>query len=145
MNAGAEARIRQAVAELADAIVAAVDDGPPPAPDRLYDVGEAATTLGIQRSKLYGLMPPGELCSVKVGRRRLVPGRRHRRVRCPGGQRMSRDDGFGIADMDGGLLNDAKVHQLIRATRHEGLVARCLDRVHGRPAGVLAAEVSRPV
>ena len=27
-------------------------DGPPPAPDRLYDVGEAATTLGIQRSKL---------------------------------------------------------------------------------------------
>ena len=39
---------------------------------------------------------------------------------------MSHDDGFGIADMDVGLLNDAKVHQLIRATRDEGLVARCL-------------------
>ena len=54
MNADAEARIRQAVAELADAIVAAVDDGPSPAPDRLYDVGEAATAT--RHSKIEALL-----------------------------------------------------------------------------------------
>ena len=39
---------------------------------------------------------------------------------------MSRDDGFPIADLDVALLDDAKVHQLVRSTRDEAVVARCL-------------------
>lgn len=39
---------------------------------------------------------------------------------------MSRDDGFGHADVDVGLLDDPKVRQLIRSTRDESLIARCL-------------------
>jgi hypothetical protein len=39
---------------------------------------------------------------------------------------MSRDDGFGHADVDVGLLDDPKVRQLIRSTKDEGLIARCL-------------------
>ncbi len=39
---------------------------------------------------------------------------------------MSRDDGFRIADVDVGILDDPKVRQLVRATRDEGLVSRCL-------------------
>ena len=39
---------------------------------------------------------------------------------------MSREDGFGIADVDVALLDDAKVRQLVRSTRDEGVAARCL-------------------
>lgn len=39
---------------------------------------------------------------------------------------MSRDTGFEIADVDVGILDDPKVRALVRTTRDEGLVARCL-------------------
>ena len=69
-------RLVDAIAELVEALreeVRAEAEAGPRAPDRLYDVGEAASALGIQRSKLYGLIAAGELRSVKVGRRRLIP------------------------------------------------------------------------
>ena len=46
---------------------------PTPAPKLLYDVHEVAGMLGLGRSKLYGYLLRGELRSVKLGRRRLVP------------------------------------------------------------------------
>jgi len=73
MNSGAEARIRQAVADLADAIIAALDDGPSSAPDRLLSIDEAAATLGLGRSLLHAEIAAGRVRSVKVGRRRLIP------------------------------------------------------------------------
>ena len=39
---------------------------------------------------------------------------------------MSRDDGFRIADVDVGILDDPKVRALVRSTRDESLVARCI-------------------
>jgi hypothetical protein len=39
---------------------------------------------------------------------------------------MSRDDGFRTADVDVNLLDDPKVRALVRSTRDEALVARCL-------------------
>ena len=73
MTPDAEARIRQAVAELADAIVEALDDDTPPAPDRLLSIDEAASALGLGRTALYGEIAAGRLRSLTVGRRRLVP------------------------------------------------------------------------
>ena len=70
-------RLTAALLELAEAIreeVRAEAEAGPRTPDRLYDVGEAATALGITRSTLYGLIGSGELRSCKVGRRRLIPG-----------------------------------------------------------------------
>jgi excisionase family DNA binding protein len=39
----------------------------------LYEVREVAGMLSLGRSKLYSLILSGELRSVKVGRRRLIP------------------------------------------------------------------------
>ena len=39
----------------------------------LLTVEEAAHALGVRRSTLYTLLEPGEIFSVKVGNRRLVP------------------------------------------------------------------------
>ena len=39
----------------------------------LYTVAEAATTLGLSRSKLYGLMGRGYLPYVLIGRSRRIP------------------------------------------------------------------------
>ena len=39
----------------------------------LYDVREVAKMLGLGRSKLYSYLLRGELRSVKLGRRRLIP------------------------------------------------------------------------
>jgi excisionase family DNA binding protein len=67
-------RLGIAIAELVDAIRAEVlATSAPAAPDRLLAVGEAASTLGIGRSVLYGEIQAGRLRSVTVGRRRLVP------------------------------------------------------------------------
>lgn len=38
-----------------------------------YSVSEAAEAIGISRSKLYTLLARGELRSVRVGRRTLIP------------------------------------------------------------------------
>src|SRR5690242_9246637 len=39
---------------------------------------------------------------------------------------MSRDDGFRVADIDVGILDDPKVRSLIRGCADEALAARCL-------------------
>jgi excisionase family DNA binding protein len=39
----------------------------------LHSVPEAAELLGVKKSKLYGLLATGELGSVRVGSRRLIP------------------------------------------------------------------------
>jgi excisionase family DNA binding protein len=44
-----------------------------PVPDHLLTLEEAWTHLRISRSTLYNLMDSGELRSVRVGSRRLVP------------------------------------------------------------------------
>lgn len=68
-------RLEAAVAELVDAIreVSARNDRPAE-PERLLDVDEARRALGnIARSTLYELMDRGELRSLTIGRRRVIP------------------------------------------------------------------------
>jgi excisionase family DNA binding protein len=70
----AEARILRAVAELSDALVAAVSEREvSDAPDKLYSVTEAASRLSIGRTALYNALASGRVRSVIVGRRRLIP------------------------------------------------------------------------
>ncbi len=79
MNADYEAAIRGAAEAFADAIVRAVRaelarQAPSgPTPDRLHGVDEAAAALHVARSTLYQLIGAGELRTIKVGRRRLIP------------------------------------------------------------------------
>ena len=75
MTPAAEARVRQAVADLADALLAALRESEalPAGPDRLLSVDEAARALGLGRSITYGELSSGRLRSLRVGRRRLVP------------------------------------------------------------------------
>lgn len=40
---------------------------------RLNTIGQTVDRLGICRANVYGLLSSGELRSVKIGRRRLVP------------------------------------------------------------------------
>lgn len=42
-------------------------------PRRAYSVGEAAQSLGICRRTVYELMERGQLSTITLGRRRLVP------------------------------------------------------------------------
>ena len=69
-------RLEAALAELAEAIRAELrselaqrDSGPP----ELLSIEEAARHLGIGRTAAYGLLSRGELRSIKLGRRRLIP------------------------------------------------------------------------
>ncbi len=74
MTAEHEVRVREAVAELADALLAAMRAAEAgPGPDRLLSVNEAAEMLGIGRSALYAELAAGRLRSLKIGRRRVVP------------------------------------------------------------------------
>lgn len=70
-------RLAAALAELAEAIreeVRAELSAPgADAPDRLLSIDEAAATLGLGRTALYGELQAGRLRSIAVGRRRLVP------------------------------------------------------------------------
>lgn len=69
-------RLEAALAELADALreeLRAEHREGCGTPERLYSVAEAAERLGIGRSALYAAMGSGQVRSVKVGRRRLVP------------------------------------------------------------------------
>ena len=70
-----EGAIRTAVDGLVAAILGAVTEAAPlgNAPDRLLSVDEAASALGIGRSRLYDEIGAGRLRSIRVGRRRLVP------------------------------------------------------------------------
>jgi excisionase family DNA binding protein len=70
-------RLDAAVAELAEALAEAVRmeaASSPATPDRLLSVDEGAAMLGIGRSVLYAEIGAGRLRSLRVGRRRLVPG-----------------------------------------------------------------------
>jgi excisionase family DNA binding protein len=51
---------------------------PQPAP-LLWSPAEAAKRLGLSRAGLYELLTRGELASLKVGRRRLIPDEECRR------------------------------------------------------------------
>lgn len=74
MTPQAEARIRAAIAELGDALVAAVGEVQPhEVPDKLYSVAEAAEKTSLGRTALYQAISQGRLRSIVVGRRRLVP------------------------------------------------------------------------
>lgn len=66
-------RLEAAVAELVAAIRAEIAEAQMDAPPVLLTVPEAAARLGIRRTLMYDLLGSGEVESVKVGRRRLVP------------------------------------------------------------------------
>lgn len=44
-----------------------------PSPEVLYDVAQVAEHLHCGRTQVFALVKAGDLLSVKVGRRRLVP------------------------------------------------------------------------
>ncbi len=76
MTLAAEERIRAAVAELGDAILAALADTGPrdDVPDKLMSVSLASQALGVSRATLYsGPLRDGSLQSLTIGRRRLIP------------------------------------------------------------------------
>jgi excisionase family DNA binding protein len=55
--------------------LSATGSGPGATPQLLLSVPEAARALGIARSTLYVLLERGELVSVSIGHRRLLPAR----------------------------------------------------------------------
>jgi excisionase family DNA binding protein len=76
VTADPETRVRAAVAELADAIVAlaAAEHRPSTtAPVELLSVAEFAHRAGIGRSSAYLMVADGTLRSVRLRNRRLVP------------------------------------------------------------------------
>jgi excisionase family DNA binding protein len=48
-------------------------------PPLLHSVQSSTQILGIGRSSLYGLIAEGQICTVKIGRRTLIPDREIRR------------------------------------------------------------------
>lgn len=68
-------RLAAAISELVDAIRDELTqaDSPAKAPPRLLSVDEAAEALGIGRTALYAAIASGQVHSVSIGRRRLVP------------------------------------------------------------------------
>lgn len=66
-------RLTLAVQELVAAIREDLAAPSPAEPDRLLSIPDAAQRLGIGRSLLYQEIAAGNLRTVKVGRRRLVP------------------------------------------------------------------------
>lgn len=66
-------RVDAAVAELVDALREQLRQEPPAAVVELLTVEQAAERASIGRSLAYALIRRGELRSVKIGRRRLVP------------------------------------------------------------------------
>jgi excisionase family DNA binding protein len=74
MTPAAELRIRTAVAELAEALLAAVVESEAPGtPDRLYSVAQAVERTSLGRTALYAALGSGRVRSIVVGRRRLIP------------------------------------------------------------------------
>jgi excisionase family DNA binding protein len=77
MPADPEVRLRAALDELADALVALARESRPHAdagvPIQLLSVSEAAGRLGISRSSAYVALGAGRLWSIRIGGRRLVP------------------------------------------------------------------------
>ena len=106
MSAEYEKTIRAAAEAFADAIIGVVRAelaGQPPSgptPDRLYDIVEAAAALHVARSTLYQLIGAGELRTIKVGRRRLVPASSIAGFTAASG--VGDDDGRRVTDPDRG-------------------------------------------
>jgi excisionase family DNA binding protein len=74
MTPDAGAEVRAAIDQLVDALLAAMTCHPgAEARDRLLSIDEAARSLGVGRTALYAVLATGELRSLRVGRRRLVP------------------------------------------------------------------------
>jgi len=70
-------RLEAALGELVSALreeMRAEAEAAQSAPPALLDVEEAARALGLGRTSVYHELMAGRLRSVKVGRRRLVPG-----------------------------------------------------------------------
>jgi excisionase family DNA binding protein len=42
-------------------------------PPKLLSIPQAAAELGISRTSVYSLLGTGQLASVRIGRRRLIP------------------------------------------------------------------------
>lgn len=57
----------------AESVREAVNAALPPRPKLLVSIPEAVHITGIGRSKLYELLAAGEIVSVRVGKRRLIP------------------------------------------------------------------------
>lgn len=51
----------------------AVDSAVGPPHKLLYGIDEAGPMIGVRRSKIYELIASGDLESVKLGKRRLIP------------------------------------------------------------------------
>jgi excisionase family DNA binding protein len=69
-------RIDAAVRELVEALreeVQAEVRARTAAPPRLLSIAEAAAACGLSRSTFYGLIGKGEVRSISIGRRRLIP------------------------------------------------------------------------
>ena len=68
-------RLTVALAELVGALREELrTEAAPRAPDRLLSIPEACEALGgLGRSKVYDLIGRGELRSIVIGRRRMVP------------------------------------------------------------------------
>jgi hypothetical protein len=72
----AEERVRVAVAELAEALLAAARESRPPgpsAPVELLSPAAFARRAGLGRSSVYVALATGDIRSLKVRGRRLIP------------------------------------------------------------------------
>jgi excisionase family DNA binding protein len=72
--------VDHATRQLVDALRAELRAERASTPPRLLTVAESAALLRISRESLYQLMRRGELGSVQVGRRRLIPESEVRRL-----------------------------------------------------------------
>ena len=69
-------RLAAAVSELVEALreeLRTEAEAGPRAPDRLLDIPEASTALGLSRSTVYAELGAGRLRSCKIGRARRIP------------------------------------------------------------------------
>ncbi len=67
-----EAAVRELVEALREEVQAEVRVRTASTP-RLLSIAEAAEACGLSRSTFYGLMGRGEIRSISIGRRRLIP------------------------------------------------------------------------
>jgi excisionase family DNA binding protein len=66
-------RLHAAVQELVDALEEAATPRPATTPPALLSINEAAARLSVSRRLLYDAMARGEVASVTIGTRRLIP------------------------------------------------------------------------
>lgn len=73
MSARLDAALAELAAAIRDEFAATAAQRAPDGPPALLSIAETARRLAIGRSALYGLIAAGDLRTIKVGRRRLVP------------------------------------------------------------------------